>query len=192
MGNLNAEQIKKALECCKNGIITDCELCPRYNIDADTTRDCMEGLMRDAFNLIKSQEQRIKELTEENAEVKANWQKLKESHERACEECRAEFKRLTEVNDRLRDNLDRTEKALITMDKAHNNLFTDSFRIEAEAKADTVQKIAGLLWQGESEKMNISVGGKYYSKQEFIDQLAKELTLAKEERDAENEKEEAF
>lgn len=44
----------------------------------------------------------VEKLTEENAEVKANWQKLKESQESTCEECRAEFKRLTEENERLR------------------------------------------------------------------------------------------
>lgn len=52
---------------------------------------------------------------------------------------------------------------------------TDISRAIAEAKAETVKKIADLLWQGESEKLNISVGGKYYDKQEFIDYITKEM-----------------
>ena len=54
---------------------------------------------------IHSLDANIKELTEENAEVKANWQKLKDSHESACEECRAEFKRLTEENEEYLDTI---------------------------------------------------------------------------------------
>ena len=54
---------------------------------------------------------------------------------------------LTEEIERLRAELDRTEKALIALDKAHNALFTETFRIEAQAKADTVRKMQERIKQ---------------------------------------------
>ena len=57
MENLNAEQIKKALECCTVGIGTECENCP-YML----TKFCNDTLKKNVLALITSQEQRIKEL----------------------------------------------------------------------------------------------------------------------------------
>jgi predicted nuclease with TOPRIM domain len=71
MENLNAEQIKKQMQdwsngicenaClkgeCLNGIIVACE-------------NCMPNTVRNALALINSQEQRIKELTEENERLR--------------------------------------------------------------------------------------------------------------------------
>ena len=54
MKNLNAEQIKKALECCTVGIGTECEKCP-YML----TKFCNDTLKKDVLTYIK-------ELTEEN------------------------------------------------------------------------------------------------------------------------------
>ena len=59
MGNLNAEQIKKALECCY--VAHCCEGCHFDNMCL-----CVDKLGVEAFALIKSQEQRIAGLTEEN------------------------------------------------------------------------------------------------------------------------------
>lgn len=78
--------IKKALECCKAPMSTECKSCPRYNDDigADnalgimTTMACMESLMRDAYEVIISQEQRIGELTEENERLRAIPEQMKE------------------------------------------------------------------------------------------------------------------
>ena len=61
MQNLNAEQIKKALECCTGD--DDCNRCPYWE-GADV--NCFDNVKSDALALITSQEQRIKELTEEN------------------------------------------------------------------------------------------------------------------------------
>ena len=57
---LNAEQIKKALECCTT--VGGCEKCPYYY-----KASCGLNLRRKALALINEQEQKIKELTEENA-----------------------------------------------------------------------------------------------------------------------------
>ena len=62
MENLNAEQVKKALGYCKSPKLTKCDGCPREQEDGH----CMYKLNEDALALINSQEQRIKELTEEN------------------------------------------------------------------------------------------------------------------------------
>ena len=62
MENLNAEQIIKALECCtsEKHECANCSYCrDEYFCDR-------EQFKKDALALINSQEQRIKELTEEN------------------------------------------------------------------------------------------------------------------------------
>ena len=66
MENLNAEKIKKALEFCKSPKLTKCDGCPREQEDGH----CMYRLNEDALSLINSQEQRIKELTEENERLR--------------------------------------------------------------------------------------------------------------------------
>ena len=61
MENLNAEQIKKALEHCLNrDIYPRCQTC-------EYTTGCKPWLMRHTLALIYEQEQKIKELSEENA-----------------------------------------------------------------------------------------------------------------------------
>lgn len=113
MENLNAERIKSDLKHCSFG--KDKPTCEGCNYKPWIKPRCFGLLCSNALALVTSQEQRIKELAEENAEVKANWQKLKESQESACEECRAEFKRLTEENERLRAELEqRPPKLIIT------------------------------------------------------------------------------
>jgi hypothetical protein len=164
MKNLNAEQVKKALECCvKAETHLDCRKlkCPALINDeciyiGETDEDCDRQQLADALALITSQEQRIKELTEENAEVKANWQKLKESHESACEKCRAEFKRLTEENERFSQSL------------------ANSKSILANSKADTVRKMQERLI---AEIENAPNANEFFitAWRTKIDQIAKEM-----------------
>lgn len=97
MENLNAETIKKALECCHSHSHKHCPECP-YN--EDTEKTCFMRLMEDALALITSQEQRIKELTEENERLRAddsellnefmNWLQTNE-HINKSEEYRSEL-----------------------------------------------------------------------------------------------------
>ena len=88
---MDRDQIVKALECCIEG--EDCEVCPLFN-----ERCCPVILNENALALIKSQEQRIRELTakvakwEEECDLRGDmWCKLNE-----------ENKRLTKENERLR------------------------------------------------------------------------------------------
>lgn len=68
MENLNAEQVKKALECWASGKPCD-EKCSI--LDHEEGGHCLKLTIRSVFALIKSQEQRIKELTEENEKLRA-------------------------------------------------------------------------------------------------------------------------
>ena len=73
MENLNAEQVKKALECCHSCNEADCKNCG-YRQKAEGVEDlyisCTNVLIADALALINSQEQRIKELAEENERLR--------------------------------------------------------------------------------------------------------------------------
>lgn len=46
-------------------------------------------------------------------------------------------------------------------------------REKHEVTNKVVNIVADLIWEGESEKLNISIGGAYFKKQEFIDYLKK-------------------
>ena len=106
--DLNAEQIKKALECC----VTDsCFSCP-YD-DVGVYSQCVPTLLENALALINSQEQRIKELTEENEA----WQKAliteKENADKAYYELACEVENLRDENERLRAELEKRPPKLI-------------------------------------------------------------------------------
>ena len=63
---MEREQIIKALECCTVGIGTECEKFP-YML----TKFCNDVLKKEVLALINSQEQKIKELTEENERLRS-------------------------------------------------------------------------------------------------------------------------
>lgn len=71
MENLNAEQVKRGLECCANNDECVGEACPYY------TTGCEKNMPKEALALINSQEQRIKELTEENERLNKNLETYK-------------------------------------------------------------------------------------------------------------------
>ena len=67
---------------------------------------------------------------------------------------------------------------LATMERAVTDYIQECYdEAYAEARAEVAREIvtdiADLMWQGEDEKLNISLGGRYYSKQEFIAELKK-------------------
>lgn len=83
MENLNAEQVKKALECCLSTSASDCIACTYRGKKDGLFITCTNRLMADALALINSQEQRIKELGEENERLSKEVADLKD--ELKCE-----------------------------------------------------------------------------------------------------------
>jgi hypothetical protein len=100
---MNAEQIIKALECCIEG---ECDGC---TYDEQTA--CKEYILHDALALITSQEQRIKELTEENERLLARNFDLAEKGEKVV----IAYKKLSEENERLRERNVALEQKLIIL-----------------------------------------------------------------------------
>lgn len=83
---LNAEQIIKALECCKDESINECVNCP-YNV----FMNCDGRVRNDAFALIK-------QLTEEVA----TWKAIAEGYQKKFEDCAEDRARLTDENAELK------------------------------------------------------------------------------------------
>ena len=75
------------------------------------------------------------------------------------------IKQLTEENERLKEKADRHLDNLKAV--------LDERAEEKSGVEKVINEIADLMWQGESEKLNISLGGHYYNKQEFIADLKK-------------------
>ena len=98
------------------------------------------------------------------------------SGDQACENCPYES---LGVENNCFDVLKSDALALInSQETAYNELYElyESYRKElGEVKANTVRKAADFVWQGEDERLNILMGEKAYSKQEFIDKLKKEI-----------------
>lgn len=55
---MNDEEIKKALECCRRDDYDYCKVCPYLN----KNKPCQESLIRDCFDFINRQQERIEEL----------------------------------------------------------------------------------------------------------------------------------
>ena len=157
---INKKNIINGLDCCTRGrkdkndrpcldcLYNECNLVGGTS-ERQTTGTCQGWLMKDALALIKQQDEQIFKLENRLKECENGY-----SQTLGIE--RAKIKALTEKNERL---------------SACTNLVPTL----NEVKADIVRKIADLLWQGENEKLNIIVGGKYYDKQRFIDQIANEI-----------------
>ena len=97
MENLNEEQIKKALECCHTPLASDCNDCGYrgQSVENGEYIGCSNRLMADALALITSQEQRIKELTEE-LENERSWA------DSMIDNLRDDISELAKENERLR------------------------------------------------------------------------------------------
>ena len=94
---LNAEQIKKALECCKTPLASDCENCSYTGkrLEDGVYEGCVNCLVGDALALITSQEQRIKELTNDVED----WKDTAKYYRDGLAECQKEKTKLTEENE---------------------------------------------------------------------------------------------
>ena len=96
-GNLNAEAIKTALECCTVGIGTECEKCPYMR-----TAYCNDVLKKEALALITSQEQRIGAQDMTISELRQRAEKAEHDADRYAQK----NKELTEENESLKHECD--------------------------------------------------------------------------------------
>ena len=55
-------------------------------------------------------------------------------------------------------------------------LYTAGYRKSAEVVIKMIENLANDLWEGELDTLNISVGKRFYNKQEFIAELKKKYT----------------
>ena len=139
MENLNAETVKKALECCLANDICDskCGEC-QYK---STGADCMDCMLRDALALINSQEQRIKELTEENERLKLD-----------VEVCGAELSRYTEniVQMAKQDRADTVRKMQERLKAETITIQDHTGKLGLVVLVGTIDQIAKEMEEGEN------------------------------------------
>ena len=198
MENLNAEQVKRGLECLNNKIDRDCDTCPIFwkARKSTVTQNCRHIILDAALALINSQEQRIKELTEENAiqvitaiELDKQMQRLTEENAMLLEDNRKTSIQLLEARKNLSLETAYTRKlqAILlefteTVSKWENKygydtseiplipIRNESIKIIKELKADTVNKMYLMI------KERCVKGGIYPAfVASTITQVAKEL-----------------
>ena len=157
MENLNAEQVKRGLECLNNKIDRDCDTCPIFwkARKSTVTQNCRHIILDAALALINSQEQRIKELTVENKAISERYaiqvvtaieldkqvQRLSEENERSTKVI-TDLIREGETYLKQRDAFQNRAKYL---EKENARLVEDNHILATEfkdrVKADTVNKM---------------------------------------------------
>jgi hypothetical protein len=99
MENLNAEQIKKALECCVTTSAGDCKNCGYRGKSHDNFITCTNCLIADSLALITSQEQRIGAQDMTISELRQRAEKAEHDADRYAQR----IKELTEERDTFRE-----------------------------------------------------------------------------------------
>ena len=127
MKNLNAENIKNALECCNTPLASDCNECGYRGKSVENGKyvGCVNRLTADALSLIQELTEENDRLRGENAKYEAEnhaefnkWLKLEEDtkrhHAELCEEAKIAVKEETirEMQKRLRQCFDNTADRL--------------------------------------------------------------------------------
>lgn len=188
---LNAEQIKKALECCPN---RSCGVdCPYYEAEI-----CTLEIMRDALALINSYEQRIKELEADCEQWRSDWAENQARWEIAYDELDKEKHNieLTLVGvmffvdkwlngaelekDEVNRAITMREKTLQIVEKLteeNERLRDTAYRLECEVhreRADTVRKMQERLTK-EFDRLHKNNFMTAEVRQWIIDQIAKEM-----------------
>ena len=157
---LNRENIIKALECCKVG--DDCWACPYDNVGVYS--QCVPKLLEDALALIKSQEQRIEELSEETKSLTKTVKVRGETIEKlqfSVSNISEDNRKLTEENERLRAIPEQLHKEM-------------SERMVEECKI--ARKLAVRKMQSEINKtLSALCKGDVGEIRRIIDQIAKEM-----------------
>lgn len=163
---LNAEQIKKALECCKTPLASDCENCSYTGkrLEDGVYEGCVNCLVGDALALITSLEQRIEELSEENENLHAT-----------CTEFERKCASLNDENEILNSEKEAKNKELFQKWKKLADETADRYEgLYQDAKkalvADTVRKMRSEI------KERCIMGGIYPAfVASTIEQIAKEI-----------------
>jgi hypothetical protein len=133
---LNAEQIKKALECCASSRY-QCEECP---IDQKKKDDCECGtfLAKNALKIVNAQEQKIFAL-ENRLKSARKVEGMLYLEKCKCREAVEKIKELTVDNERVREKADRNLENLKAVLEE---------RDENTIKSDTVRKMREMLCEG--------------------------------------------
>lgn len=170
MENLNAEQVKKALECCfvNDWNSTKCNECPFYNGGGG----CIDELKEATLALITSQEQRIKELAEENTALFARNLDLAEKGEQVV----IAYKKLSEENERLSLAIEMDGFSIRNRLEGIDRYCNEKIKI---GKADTVREMRSLIERrsnmcGKMEN-GLVTNRIYHLTEEDLDQIAKEM-----------------
>ena len=163
--------IKKALECCANRQMS-CNNCPYVHEDTADDGSCAEKMEADALALINSQEQRIKELTEENEAWQKSLITQKENADKAYYELACEVENLRTENARYEAENHAEFNKWMKLEEAtkrhHSELFEEA---KIAVKEDTVRKMQERL--SEAFKHYPQRCGKCCK--EKVDQIAKEM-----------------
>ena len=188
MENLNAEQVKKALECCKTPKCSNCEECPERQMLTGT--DCLGHLIADTLALIEHQkgymdeadqrifelQEKIKELTEECKDFKIRAVRAENEvakYKDRWETSRKDFKRLADEHENLHASCTEVERKCASLNDENESLKDSNEHLAVfleEAKADTVRKMQERL----KRECFVDSGWEVFQIG-TIDQIAKEM-----------------
>ena len=162
MSELNAEQIKKALELCSNNDECVGEACPYYKTG------CEKNMPKDALALVKELTEKLEAYRQELGEVRVALAEANNDKKELTEEnerLRAENKELTYENGELKiqfQEADLTDEEIDLLDEYSKSL-QEGIR---QAKADTVRKMLSMLCEGRVSNDNVVI---------VANQIAKEM-----------------
>lgn len=152
---LNAEQVKKALECCF--VVCYCNTCPYYKV-GEHTQVCTRKMAKDALTLINSQEQRI-------GAQDITISELRKSLEKSAHDAKRYERKVTELTE---DN---------------KKIGIENFDLVCELsriKADTVREMQERLIEELYKVAHCRHGDEYNMKSPevfgIIDQIVKEMS----------------
>lgn len=123
---MTKDEIKFALECCKDTAIDSCHKCP-YRTECR----CNDELCKDVFSLINEQEQEIKKLEQLNAIQCDAWQKVSDENESLATENSSYFQYnsvLRKENKKLKEEIKQAKIDVLNELKKRSycdNTFTD-------------------------------------------------------------------
>jgi hypothetical protein len=173
---LNAEQIKKALECCKTPLASDCENCSYTGkrLEDGVYEGCVNCLVGDALALINSQEQKIFELENRLKECENGYKGTNFLDRCKLHDAEEKVKKLTEEIERLREENNRlvvSEVSEVTIGLERIIRVRDEHPVVMAIRADTVKKMQERLFAKKFVHKNF--GELVYI--EDIDEIAKEM-----------------